>query len=302
MIDLSIIIVSYNSKDFILECLRSVKRWTKGITYEVIVVDNGSKDGTTELLKNGKTEKRKNIEFHLIENEKNAGFAGGNNVGIKKAKGRHVLLLNPDTKLVDNSIKKMVEWMDEHPKVGIASCKLIYEDGVVQSTGGFFPTLPRVFLWATFIDDIPFIQQIFGSYHPHTYLGFYDKERELDWVTGAFFLISRKVIDGIGLLDEDFFLYVEELEYCMRAKELGWKVGYSPQTQIIHYVGKSGTKEGTVIQELSGLKLLYKKHFSPIDQLILRVFLIVGSLVRALIFGIIDSNRGKIYARALGTI
>lgn len=300
MIDLSIIIVSYNSKDFILECLRSVKRWTKGIGYEVIVVDNNSQDGTVGELRNRQYDTHN--KFQLIENKRNLGFAAGNNCGIKVSRGRYVLLLNPDTKLIENSLKGMIEWMDKHPKVGIASCKLVYEDGIVQPTGGFFPNLPRVFLWVTFLDDVPLVQEVFGSYHPHTYGNFYKKERPLDWVTGAFFLIRRGVIEDTGLLDEEFFLYVEELEFCMRAKKKAWKVWYIPSTGVIHYVGKSGTKEGALLREFSGLKLLYKKHFPRWQGIALRFFLLLGSLVRILIFGIIDSNRGKIYARALGKI
>lgn len=299
MIDVSIVILTYNSSDFISNCLASVKRWTKGIKYEVIIVDNASSDKTQDVI--GKNISKQG-SWQLIKNSDNTGFAGGNNVGIKKAKGRYILLLNPDTKLLENSVKTMTDWMDDNEKVGIASCKLLNEDKTIQPTGGFFPTLSRIFLWSTLLDDLPLVQNIFGSYHPHTYHDFYENERELDWVTGAFFLIRREVIEQVGLLDEDFFLYVEELELCLRAKEKGWKVGYVPKTRVLHYVGKSGTREGTVIRELSGLKLLYKKHYSPTQQFILRIFLFLGSFLRAIIFGIIDTSRGKIYAKAIRTI
>lgn len=299
MIDVSIVILTYNSRDFIDDCLASVKRWTKEVKYEVIIVDNASSDGTTDVVRKFISKLR---GWQLIKNTANTGFAGGNNMGIRKARGRYVLLLNPDTKLVENALKFMVSWMDKRKEVGIASCKLLNSDRSVQPTGGFFPTLPRVFLWSTLLDDLPLVQDIFGSYHPHIYHDFYEKERELDWVTGAFFLIRQEVVEQIGVLDEDFFLYVEELEYCLRAKEKGWKVGYVPNTQIVHHAGKSGTKEGTVIRELSGLKLLYKKHFSPVHLVVLRTFLFLGSFLRAVIFGIIDTNRGKIYVRALRTI
>ena len=106
------------------------------------------------------------------------------------------------------------------------------------------------------------------------------------------------MIDEIGFLDEDFFLYVEELEYCMRAKRSGWRVGYVPTTGIIHFVGKSGTKEGTILREMSGLLLLYRKHFPAWQAPLLRALLIFGSLARALVFGMIDNSRGKIYAKA----
>ncbi|MBI4058739.1 glycosyltransferase family 2 protein [Candidatus Microgenomates bacterium] len=299
MADLSIIIVSYNTKDLLLECLASIKKWTKGISYEVIVVDNASSDGSMAAIRNLKF---KIYNLKLIENLDNLGFAAANNQGIKIAKGKYILLLNSDTKLTENSLAKMLDWMEKHSQVGIASCMLKNPDGSVQATGGFFPNLPRLFLWATLLDDIPGVGDLVGSYHPHRDSNFYREERGLDWVTGAFFLIRREVINKVGLLDEDFFLYVEELEYCWRVKKAGWNIAYTPITSIIHYGGASGTRSGTIYGEIKGLKLLYQKHFPFWQRLILRLLLLIGSLLRIIIFTIARPTRAKIYVGALGKI
>ncbi len=296
IVDLSIIIVSYNTKGLLLECLSSIQKHTKEVSYEVIVVDNASKDGSVAALQKLEVAGKK---LQVIANKENWGFGAANNQGMKKAKGRYILLLNSDTKLIENSLLSMVMFMDEHPKVGIASCKLVNADGTLQTTGGFFPTLPRVFLWATLIDDVPFVGDFFGSYHPHKL--FYSKERPLDWVTGAFFLARREVTSEIGLFDERFFLYVEEVEYCMRTRSKGWEVWYVPQTKIIHFGGASGTREGTVLREFEGLKILYKKHYSKVSLVFLRLFLFIGSVLRMFIFGII-TPRSRIYVHALGRI
>lgn len=290
MIDISVITVSYNTKDLLLKCLKSVERFTKGVEYEVIVVDNASSDGTVNELKT------QNLK--LIENKENRGFGAANNQGIKIASGRYILFLNSDTELVEDSISTMVNWMDSNPHVGIASCKLVNSDGTLQPTGGFFPNIARVFLWTTFLDDIP----LFGgsAYHPKP--SFYKKERSLDWVTGAFFLARREVINDIKKFDEDYFLYVEEVDLCYRAKKKKWDIRFVPITSLVHHQGASGTTNGMITREFSGLETFYKKHYSIVEQLLLRIFLFIGCLARIVVFGIINRRLAKIYARAITKI
>lgn len=292
MIDVSIISVSYNTKDLLLKCLESIRKYVRGVRYEVIVIDNNSSDGTAEELKN--------IHFQLIENKENRGFGAANNQGINIAKGRYILFLNPDTELREDSISKMISWMDANPRVGISSCALVNPDGSIQPTGGFFPNIGRVFMWSTLIDDIPLASNIFGSYHPKA--SFYEKERELDWVTGAFFMIRREVLREVGVFDEDFFLYVEEVELCFRAKMEGWNVTYIPKTRVLHRKGASGTTEGMITREFQGLKIFYHKHYGVIERLLLKVFLLYGCLVRIILFVIIKPSLAKIYARAITKI
>lgn len=300
MLDVSIIIVNYNTKDLTIECLRSVIKYTKNISYEIILVDNASSDGSVEKIEKSirSIKGTKSIKCKVIQNTDNLGFSGGNNVGIKQAKGKYILLLNSDTKLFDNSIVKMVKFMDQRSDAGIASCKLLNRDKSVQPSGGYFPTLGRLFAWATFIDDLPFIGNFIGSYHPK--ISLYNSQRELDWVTGAFFLIRQEVVEKIGLLNEKFFMYVEELEYCYRAKKAGFKVFYTPLASIIHYGGASNGSRNAILGEYKGLFIFYKLHEGIFPKLILSIILKLGALLRILL-GVITIRKEIVatYAQAL---
>lgn len=309
-IDLSIIIVSFNTKKLLLSCINSVRKYTKGINYEIIVVDNGSSDGTQEAIK-----KIKGVK--LILNRDNFGFAAANNQGIKIAQGRHILLLNSDTELKEDSLGKMVGWMEKNSRVGISSCKLLDSSGSTQATGGFFPSLARVFLWATFLDDLSLVSNLFRAYHPHTSKfftrsRFYENAHQQDWVTGAFFLMRREVVADIGFLDEVFFMYVEEVDYCFRAKKKGWGVCYVPITGIVH-IGAASSKEGlvefgggtvgkerSIIGEFEGLKIFYKKHYPDWQYGFLILFLKITAVLRFSVYGIIrgDGSAKHIYAKA----
>lgn len=293
--DVSIITVSFNTKKLLIKCLESIREYTKGVRYEVIVVDNGSTDGSASAI--GKFQAPKS-KFQIIRNKVNLGFAKANNQGIKIAKGRYVLFLNSDTQVLEDSISKMVLWMDKHPQAGIATCKLVNSDKSTQATGGSFPSLWRVFLWASFLDDLPFVAGVFGSYHPHQG-GYFDEEHRQDWVTGAFMLIRRKVLDTVGYWDEDFFMYGEDLEYCLRTVEAGWQVWYTPLTHIVH-LGSKRT-ERSILGEFAGLLKIYRKHFAFWQYPVLEFLLKVAAILRILFFGILKGEKEalKIYAKAL---
>ena len=156
--DLSIIIVSFNTKKLLTSCIKSIQEYTKGINFEIIVVDNDSKDGSSEAAKN--------LGATVIKNSKNLGFAGANNQGFKISRGRYVLFLNSDTEIHDNVLGEITNWMDLNPKAGIATCGLKNKDGSLQATGGYFPTLSRVFSWMT-IQDLPFVDSIIKPFHPY---------------------------------------------------------------------------------------------------------------------------------------
>jgi len=264
------------------------------------VVDNDSKDGSADMVEKDFS------QVELIKNKKNLGFAAANNQALRQAQGKYVLLLNSDTVLVENSLKKMIAWMEKNKKVGISSCQLVYENGGLQRTGGYFPNLLRVFNWMFFIDDLPLIKEIIRPFHPHEprtgWLSsqYFQKQHFQDWVTGAFFLIRRKVVDQVGLLDEKFFMYVEEIEFCYRVKQAGWQIVYLPITKIVHLAQKSGTQAGARLGEYQGLIYFYKKH-KPFWQLqILRIILKAGALLRFLVFGIMRNNSEmrQIYGQA----
>jgi len=272
--------------------------------------------GSTKSLLNSKTPKlkkhqasdkrsadwRRVIKLQTIFNDQNVGFAKANNQGIKVAKGKYILLLNSDTKIIEKDFfKKILKFLDSHPKVGILGPQLLWEDGKIQASGGYFPSLWRIFFWAFFLDDLPILGNIIRSYHPHT-PSFYWKNKyyqnyhQQDWITGACFFIRKKIIDKIGLLDENFFMYVEELEFCYRAKRAGFETVYYPKAKIIHLGGKSGTSLGATIGEFQGLKYFYKKHKPKWQLPILKFLLKIAAWGRFLFL-----NR-KIYRQVLAKI
>ncbi|MCX7953758.1 MAG: glycosyltransferase family 2 protein [Bacteroidales bacterium] len=237
---LSVVIVNYNVKHFLKQCLISVKHAIDNINNdgEVWVVDNHSVDGSVQMLK----EEFKWVK--LIENRTNVGFAKANNQAIKQCKGEYILLLNPDTVVQEDTFEKTIKFMDEHPEAGALGVRMINGKGkfLPESKRGF-PT-PRV----AFFKMIGFSKlfpksKFFNTY----YLGFLDEYsiNEIDVISGAFFLIRKKVLDKIGMLDENFFMYGEDIDLSYRIKLAGYKNYYFPETTIIHYKGES-TKKGTL--------------------------------------------------------
>lgn len=296
--DLSIIIVSFNTKDLLVSCIKSVLRYTKDIKFEIVVVDNDSKDNSAE--------EAKKLGCLTIKNKTNTGFAVANNQGFRISHGKYVLFLNSDTEIHDNVLGEMVKWMESNPKVGVASCSLKNKDGSLQATGGFFPSLMSVFSWMT-IQDFPFVDSIIKPFHPlHSKsffakgASFYDRSRELDWVTGAFILTRKEILSKVDGWDEDYFMYVEEVDLCFRIKKLGYKVQYLPKWNIVHLGGASSkTSEFSLISEYQGVKKFYKKFYPSWQTPVLRIILKIGALGRVILFGILEGKQSaKTYAKA----
>src|SRR3990167_4837894 len=209
--DLSVIIVNWNTKKLLEDCLRSIFKFTKDVGFEIIIVDNGSEDGSQDTVK------KKFPQVKLIPNKDNLGFTKANNQGIKIAKGEYVLLLNSDTYLIENSLKKLVDNAKNLDNLGDLGPQLLNEDQTIQQFAGFFPHLPQVLYWMCFLDDLPG-GMILKPYHiDHD--SFYQKDRQVDWVTGAAILVPRRVIGKIGGLDENIFMYGEEVDWCYRIKQ-----------------------------------------------------------------------------------
>jgi hypothetical protein len=226
VIDLSIIIVSWNTKEFLIPCVRSVFEKGQEMDWEVIVVDNGSRDGSREEVK-------KVFPFtHLIENEKNFGFAKGANQGLRKASGRYVLLLNPDTRVKAQAIEGLVSFMEAHPRVGISGAQLLNSDGSKQNSIANFPSL------ATELLNKNLLRWLFPKKFPGKGRE-YPEPIEVDSVIGACMMVRRDALDQVGLLDEDYFLFLEETDWCYRMKRAGWKIYHVPQAQVYHFQGKS---------------------------------------------------------------
>lgn len=229
MFDLSIIIVSWNVKDRLLSCLQSVFANIGNLSVEVFVVDNDSKDGTAEMIK------EKFPQVKLIANTDNRGFAKANNQGLKLAQGQYLLLLNPDMQVLHNTLDGMVKFMVEHAGVGIVGCHLMGdEDKTVYSVRRF----PGVLDQAMLILKIPHIfPNVMKNYLMPDFD--YSQESEVDSVRGSFFMIRREVYQLLGGLDERYFVWFEEVDYCRAAKRAGFKVMYNPGVKAIDHVGQS---------------------------------------------------------------
>jgi GT2 family glycosyltransferase len=305
-IDISIIIVATNIEDLLRKCLQSVYKALEGINNEVIVVDNASSDNTPNMVA------KEFPQVYLIRSKTNHGFGENNNMGMKIAKGRYILLLNSDTEIIDKKIfKEMISWMDNHPKVGLASCALLNPDRkTYQGSGGHFPTLWRVFAWMTFLDDLPGIDRLIKPYHPlHGWSPFYKgeeffkKAHRQDWVTGAYYFMRKEAMDGVGLFDEDFFLYVEEVELSYRFVKSGWEVWYLPNWKIVHYGQVTIGSERAMVYELKNLKLFYQKHHPSWQLPILTMTLRLGAFLRIILYGLTKGMAvAKVYAKAFATI
>jgi GT2 family glycosyltransferase len=255
--ELSVIIVNYNVKHFLEQCLYSVLEASKNLKVEIFVVDNNSVDGSTQLVRD------KFPQIFLIENNKNLGFSKANNQALKKAKGKYILLLNPDTVVEEDTFFKVVNFMDTHPDAGGLGVKMI--DG----KGNFLPESKRGLPtpWVAFykmfgLSNLFPKSRKFGKYHL-TYLDD-NKTAEVDVISGAFFVIRKATLKKTGLLDESFFMYGEDIDLSYRIVKAGYKNYYFPETTIIHYKGES-TKKGS----LNYVKVFYmamvifvKKHFS----------------------------------------
>lgn len=229
--DVSIVIVSWKVKNELKICLKSLFTYTNDIDCEVFVVDNNSEDGSTDLIKN---------EFPkvtLIENKENFGFAKACNQAIKISKGKYILLLNPDTEFRGNTVKNMYEYMQLKSKCGISGCKISNFDGTVQPSVRKLPDISSHILILLKIHNI---FSKFKSLNNYYQIDFdYSKEAEVDQIMGAFFMIDRELLKEIGLLDENFYIWYEEVDLCNRAINADWHIWYNPNIEILHQKGSS---------------------------------------------------------------
>jgi len=257
MNDLSIIIVNYNVKQFLINLVESIYKAVKSISFEIIVVDNASEDGSIETLQN------KYPEVRLIANKVNVGFGAANNQALQLAKGKYLLLLNPDTIVNEDTFTKMISFFNNNNEVGIAGCKVLNPDGTLQlACRRSFPGP-----WTSFTKVIGLSQlfpgtKLFARYNL-TYLD-ENKSYEVDAVSGAFMMIRREVYEKIGGFDQQFFMYGEDLDICYRAQKAGFKVYYVHSTEIIHYKGES-TKRSTIDETkvfYDAMQLFVRKHLS----------------------------------------
>jgi N-acetylglucosaminyl-diphospho-decaprenol L-rhamnosyltransferase len=236
-VDLSVIIVSWNVRDLLRRCLLSLRPSlsdspAQGETAsEVVVVDNGSRDGSPEMVAADFPEVR------LIRNLENRGFTAANNQGLAVSRGRQLLLLNPDTEVVGNAVATMAAYLEAYPRVGALGPQLRYPDGRLQSSRRRFPTLSTALVESTVLQewghDNPILRRYYMADTPDNAV------QPVDWVVGACLMVRREAFEQVGGLDEGFFMYSEELDWCHRIKDAGWEIVYLPTATVIHYEGKS---------------------------------------------------------------
>ena len=299
--DVSVIIVSYNSREVLKRCLDAVFDFTTGLDFEVIVVDNASTDGAIGVLKDYE---KKHSNLKVVYSRENLGFSKGNNLGLRQAKGKYFVFLNNDAILIENSLKKMVDWMEAHHNIGASSCLLVDNDQKISPimSAGFFPGLRSLFGWAFFFDDLPAVAKLFKPFHIHTQLYKPDQEFFPDWISGSFLFIRREVVEKVGGFDEALFMYGEDLDLCFRIVKAGWKIGYNPATKVIHIgqVAQEGAPRGYILGEFSGLKFFYAKHFPGVRQTVLDLILDIAALLRVVFWLVrLKPQRAKIYLEAL---
>ena len=255
MLDLSIIIVSWNVSELLKKCLKSVYKNQGKINLKIFVIDNTSTDNTVEMVKTNFP------DVNIIANKNNLGFATANNQGIKKSQAKYILLLNPDTEIGENTLKNMVEFMEENYKIGIAGCKHCNPDWTLQPSVRRFPRLLPILLILTKVAKIIPGLPALRSYLAQDFD--YKIAQPAEQVAGSFFMIRKKTLEEIGLLDEKFFLWFEEVDYCKRAKAAGWQVWYNANPKIIHYGGQSFSQRLTIRKQLIFVKsawYYFKKH------------------------------------------
>lgn len=291
---ISIIIVSFNVREFLEQALLSLEKSLKSISHEIFVVDNASSDSTVAFIKN------KFPQVLLFENSENLGFAKANNQAIKKAQGEYICLINPDTIVQENTFDVLIDFLENHLQAGMVGCKILNPDGSLQlACRRSFPTP-----WVAFTKIIGLASlfpksRLFGRYN----LTFLDPDRveQVEAISGSFMITRRTVIEKVGDLDQDFFMYGEDLDWCYRIRKNGYQIYYVPTTQIIHFKGESSKKSPFQQRRLfyEAMRLFVKKHFHktsaviPTWILILAIYLsatfsFISTLIQKMIWPLFD--------------
>lgn len=267
-VDLSVIIVSFNTRDLLRKLLISLKQSRLSpYTLETIVVDNASTDGSKDLVK------RTFPEVKLIAHDRNLGFAAANNKGLRQARGQYLLLLNSDTQVEPDTLKTMIDFMETNHDFAAATCRVELPDGRLDpASHRGIPTPWAAFTYFTKLERLLPKSRLFGRYHQDWKN--LQAVHEVEVISGAFFLVRRQVIEKVGLFDEGYFMYGEDVDWCMRIRKAGYKIAFVPSTKIAHVKGQSGRAKETgdmrdqnESKKLSNhyfwetMKLFYQKHY-----------------------------------------
>jgi GT2 family glycosyltransferase len=251
-LDLSIIIVNWNTRDLLAQCLQSIYDTVSNLDFEVIVVDNASSDGSQAMIR------QRFPQVCLIESDQNVGFARANNQALTVSRGRYFLLLNSDTIVLPHALEKMVQFADAHAESGIIGCRLLNSDGSLQKSWASFPT---------------FWSEVLGrNFRARRQVEEESLAYEVDWIGGACLLVRPAAINEVGLLDESFFMYSEETDWCFRMKRHGWRVYYLASAEIVHLGGGSAsrTSASQLVRLYENKIRFFNKHYGPWQAGLLR--------------------------------
>lgn len=251
MLDLSIIIVSWNVREYLLKCIASVKEHIGAIAHEIIVVDNNSSDGSADAVG------QRYNDIVLIRNSENEGFARANNLGYEKSSGEYILLLNPDTEIKKGSIDLTLDALKKEPRAGVAGCRIVGSDGKLQKSIHPYSTIGRNIVWSLFIDRLFFPEHQMKHYYK-------TMPFKVDSIAGAFMLIKREAIGNGPLLNPDYFMYAEEKDLSLRLCRAGWSTLFVPTVEILHYGGISASliKNEMFLQLQKSQVLFYRNFYS----------------------------------------
>jgi hypothetical protein len=272
MLDISIIIVSWNTKAFVRQCLSRIQESCGELTNEIVVVDNASSDGTPEMVE------QEFPEVILVPNQSNLGFAKANNVGMRRTTGKYVCLINSDVTLLPDCLQKMCAYMNRHPDVGMLGPRMLFPDG---TPGPSCMRRPSLLIW--FMEALG-LSAIFESARLHMENFNCASAEEVDVLNGWFWMVRRSALGRVGLLGEQFFMYGEDIEWCHRFQENGWQIVYFPDAAAIHFVGGSAARSPIrfyVEMQRANLKYWKQYHGFP-SQVMYVLIVILHQLLRAL--------------------
>lgn len=293
MPEVSVIVLNWNTRDLLAECLNTILQNAQGFELEIIVVDNASTDGSQAMLQ------RSFPQVRLLANPTNVGFAKANNQGMATSKGRYMLLLNSDAFLQPGALQALVSLAEVKPQAGLVGAQLLNPDGSFQASHTFFPTLWREFLILSGLG-----RALFGHWYPSHGPEEAKGPQFVDYVEGACLLVRREAFETVGGLDEDYFMYAEEVDWCYALRARGWQVWYQPAARVIHLGG--GSSRGRSTQREADLyrsrSMFFRKHYGPGAGRLLKMQIYGFTAVKIAVHGLLRLvSRGR-YGREMPSL